>query len=110
MTPPLSSIAGVGVGLTPSSLASRRSTDPQSGETPKSQLVKTARRHAFLEAHAARLQELLSWPVGAAVELQIEDLYVCPRIFQFVRRTPRPVPTKFVRLGKQDTLLGSNEG
>ena len=88
----------------------RRLREEIFGETPKSQLVKTARRHAFLEAHAARLLELLNWPVGAAVELQIEDLYVCPRIFQFMRRTPRPVPTKFVRLGKLDTLLGSKDG
>lgn len=88
----------------------RRIREEIFGETPKSQLVKTARRHAFLEAHAARLLKLLNWPVGAAVEIQIEDMYVCPRIFQFMRQTPRPVPTKFVRLGKLDTLLGSKGG
>jgi hypothetical protein len=86
----------------------RRLCEEVFGKTPKSgQLAKIARRHAFLEAHAVRLLELLNWPVGATVELQIEDLYVCPRIFQFMRRTPRPVPTKFVRLGKLDTLLRS---
>jgi hypothetical protein len=86
----------------------RRLREEVFGKTPKSgQLAKTARRHAFLEAHAARLLELLNWPAGAAVERRIEDLYVCPRIFPFMRRTPRPVPTKFVRLGKLDALLRS---
>ena len=86
----------------------RRLREEVFGKTPKSgQLAKTARRHAFLEAHAARLLELLNWPTGAAVERRIEDLYVCPRIFPFMRRTPRPVPTKFVRLGKLDALLRS---
>ncbi|WEN15593.1 hypothetical protein PY254_02655 [Rhodanobacter sp. AS-Z3] len=88
----------------------RRLRDEIFGKASKSQLVKTARRRAFLEAHAARLLQLLNWPAGAAVEIQIEDLYVCPRIFQFMRRTPRPVSTKFVRLGKLDTLLASKGG
>lgn len=84
----------------------RRLREEVFGKTAKSgQLAKIARRHAFLETHAARLQELLNWPAGAAVERRIEDVYVCPRIFPFMRRTPRPVPTKFVRLGKLDALL-----
>jgi hypothetical protein len=54
--------------------------------------------------------ELLNWPAGAAVERRIEDLYVCPRIFPFMRRTPRIVPTQFVRLGKLDALVRSRLG
>lgn len=89
----------------------RRLREEVFGKTPKSgHLAKIARRHAFLEANAARLLELLSWPAGAAVERRIEDVYVCPRIFPFMRRTPRPVPTKFVRLGKLDALLLSRGG
>lgn len=86
----------------------RRLREEVFGTTPKSgQLAKTARRHAFLEAHATRLLELLNWPASAAVERRIEEVYVCPRILPFMRRTPRPVPTKFVRLGKLDALLRS---
>jgi hypothetical protein len=86
----------------------RRLREEVFGKTPKSgQLAKIARRHAFLETHAARLLELLNWPAGAAVERRIEDVYVCPRVFPFMRRTPRPVPTKFVSLGKLDALLRS---
>jgi len=74
------------------------------------QLAKIARRHAFLETHATRLLELLKWPASATVEQRIEDLYVCPRIFPFMRRMPRPVPTQFVRLGKLDALVRSRLG
>jgi hypothetical protein len=73
-------------------------------------LAKIARRHAFLETQATRLLELLKWPASAAVEQRIEDLYVCPRIFPFMRRMPRPAPTQFVRLGKLDALVRSRLG
>jgi hypothetical protein len=86
----------------------RRLREDVFGKTPTTgQLAKIARRHAFLETHASRLLELLKWPAGAAVERRIEDLYVCPRIFPFMRRTPRPVPTQFVRLGKLDATVRS---
>lgn len=89
----------------------RRLREEVFGRTPNSgQLAKIARRHAFLESHAPRMLELLNWPAGAAIERRIEDLYVCPRIFPFMRRTPRPVPTQFVRLGKLDALLRSGLG
>jgi hypothetical protein len=86
----------------------RRLREDVFGKTPTTgQLAKIARRHAFLKTHASRLLELLKWPAGAAVERRIEDLYVCPRIFPFMRRTPRPVPTQFVRLGKLDATVRS---
>lgn len=86
----------------------RRLREEVFGKTPTTgQLAKIARRHAFLGIHAARLLELLKWPAGPAVEQRIEDLYVCPRIFPFMRRVPRPVLTQFVRLGKLDALLRS---
>lgn len=86
----------------------RRLREEVFGKTPTTgQLAKIARRHAFLKTHAARLLELLKWPAGPAVEQRIEDLYVCPRIFPFMRRMPRPVPTQFVRLGKLDALVRS---
>lgn len=86
----------------------RRLREDVFGKTPTTgQLAKIARRRAFLETHAARLLELLKWPTGPVVEQRIEDLYVCPRIFPFMRRTPRPVLTQFVRLGKLDALLRS---
>lgn len=89
----------------------RRLREDVFGKTPTTgQLAKIARRHAFLETHAARLLELLKWPAGAAVEQRIEDLYVCPRIFPFMRRMPRLVPTQFVRLGKLDELARSRLG
>ncbi len=89
----------------------RRLREDVFGKTPTSgQLAKIARRHAFLEAHATRLLELLKWPASAAVEQRIEDLYVCPRIFPFMRRMPRQVPTQFVRLGKLDALVRSRLG
>lgn len=89
----------------------RRLREDVFGKTPTTgQLSKIARRHAFLESHAARLLGLLKWPAGAAVEQQIEDLYVCPRIFPFMRRTPRPVQTQFVRLGKLDALIRDRLG
>ena len=74
------------------------------------QLAKIARRHAFLATHAPRLIELLKWPASSAVKQRIEDLYVCPRIFPFMRRMPRPVSTQFVRLGKLDALVRSRLG
>lgn len=84
----------------------RRLREDVFGKAPTTgQLAKIARRHAFLETHAARLLALLKWPAGAAVEQRIEDLYVCPRIFPFMRRTPRLVPTQFVRLGKLDAFI-----
>lgn len=86
----------------------RRLREEIFGKTATSgQLAKIERRRAFLEANADRLRELLNWPAGAAVDPRIEDLYVCPRIFPFMRRTPRPVSTLFVRLGKLDVLLSS---
>lgn len=86
----------------------RRLREEVFGRTPDSgQLAKIARRRAFLEKHASRMLELLNWPAGADGERRIEDLYVCPRIFPFMRRTPRLVPTQFVRLGKLDALLRS---
>ncbi|KQZ57792.1 hypothetical protein ASD53_09305 [Lysobacter sp. Root559] len=86
----------------------RRLREDVFGKTPATgQLAKIARRHAFLETHATRLLELLKWPASAAVEQRIEDLYVCPRIFPFMRRVPRPVLTQFVRLGKLDALVRS---
>jgi hypothetical protein len=89
----------------------RRLREDVFGKTPTTgQLAKMARRHAFLETHATRLLELLTWPASAAVEQRIEDLYVCPRIFPFMRRMPRPVPTQFVRLGKLDALVRSRLG
>jgi hypothetical protein len=89
----------------------RRLREDVFGKTPTTgQLAKMARRHAFLETHATRLLELLKWPASAAVEQRIEDLYVCPRIFPFMRRMPRPVPTQFVRLGKLDALVRSRLG
>lgn len=84
----------------------RRLREEVLGKTPATgHFAKIARRHAFLEANAARLLELLKWPAGAAVEQRIEDFYVCPRIFPFMRRTQRPVATEFVRLGKLDSLV-----
>jgi hypothetical protein len=84
----------------------RRLREEVFGKTPTSgQLAKIARRHTFLDTHAPRLLELLKWPAGTAVERRIEDLYVCPRIFPFMRRPPRIVPTEFVRLGKLDALI-----
>ncbi|WP_448121527.1 hypothetical protein [Xanthomonas arboricola] len=89
----------------------RRLREDVFGKTPTTgQLAKIARRHAFLETHATRLLELLKWPASAAAEQRIEDLYVCPRIFPFMRRMPRPVPTQFVRLGKLDALVRSRLG
>jgi len=89
----------------------RRLREDVFGRTPTTgQLAKIARRHAFLETHASRLLELLKWPAGAAAERRIENLYVCPRIFPFMRRTPRPVPTQFVRLGRLDALIRSRLG
>jgi hypothetical protein len=89
----------------------RRLREEVFGKTPDSgQLAKIARRHAFLEKHASRILELLNWSAGAAGNRRIEDLYVCPRIFPFMRRSPRPVPTQFVRLGKLDALLRSGLG
>ncbi|BFI96051.1 MAG: hypothetical protein RSP_15610 [Rhodanobacter sp.] len=86
----------------------RRLREEVFGKTPTTgQLAKIARRHAFLETHAARLLELLKWPAGPAVEQRIEDLYVCPRIFPFMRHVPRPVLTQFVRLGKLNALVRS---
>lgn len=84
----------------------RRLREDVFGKSPATgQLAKIARRQAFLENHGPRLLELLKWPVGAAVERRIEVWYVCPRIFPFMRRTPRPVSTQFVRLGKLDALI-----
>jgi len=86
----------------------RRLREDVFGKTPTTgQLAKIARRRAFLETHAARLLELLKWPAAHVVEQRIEDLYVCPRIFSFMRRPPRPVLTQFVRLGKLDALVRS---
>ncbi|MDC8012807.1 hypothetical protein [Tahibacter soli] len=89
----------------------RRLREEVFGRTPESgQLAKIARRHAFLDKHGPRILELLNWPAAAPVECRIEDLYVCPRIYPFMRRPPRPVPTQFVRLGKLDSLLRSRLG
>jgi len=86
----------------------RRLREEVFGRSPESgQLAKIARRHRFLEKHAPKILELLNWPAGAAVERRIEDLYVCPRIFPFMRRTPRIVSTQFVPLGKLGPLVRS---
>ncbi|MBK7144453.1 MAG: hypothetical protein IPH76_04330 [Xanthomonadales bacterium] len=89
----------------------RRLREEVFGRTRDSgQLAKIARRRSFLEENASRMLELLSWPTGATYERRIEDLYVCPRIFPFMRRTPRPVQTQFVRLGKLEAVLRSELG
>jgi hypothetical protein len=84
----------------------RRLREEVFGKTADSgQLAKIARRHAFLERHASRMLELLNWPAGVGGERRIEDFYVCPRIYPFMRRPPRVVPTQFVRLGKLDAVI-----
>ena len=75
-----------------------------------------ARGAYVLHADLPRMLKLLNWRAAAAVECRIEDLYVCPRIYPFMRRPPRPVPTQFVWHGKLDSSLrcrlgdGANPG
>jgi len=69
------------------------------------QLAKIDRRRTFLQQNHERLRVLLGWPEAEDSQATILDLYVCPRIFYWMRRPPRPVVTEFVRLGMLDAFL-----
>ena len=89
----------------------RRLQDEVFGKSSASgQVGKIARRQAFLSQHWALIAKLLGWPIETSEAPQIEELYVCPRIFPFMRRPPRKVLTQFVRLGKLDAFLREKLG
>ncbi|MGN7918590.1 hypothetical protein [Lysobacter sp. 22409] len=68
-------------------------------------LGKINRRRQFLTSNAERLRTLLGWPAPNLAQATIIDLYVCPRIFYWMRSPPYPTSIEFVRLGMLDTWL-----
>lgn len=65
------------------------------------------RRRAFLSGNAERLRTLLGWPEPEVSTASGIDLYVCPRIFYWMRNPPYPVDTEFVRIDMLDAWLQS---
>lgn len=74
------------------------------------QLAKIERRSRFLRGSHEKLRELLGWPEGTSLPPTFLDLYICPRIFYWMRRPPRPVSVEFVRLGVLDEFLAEIVG
>lgn len=68
-------------------------------------LGKIDRRRQFLTSNAERLRTLLGWPEPNVPQATIIDLYVCPRIFYWMRNPPYPTSIEFVRLGMLDTWI-----
>ncbi|HKZ11417.1 MAG TPA: hypothetical protein VJL61_12035 [Rhodanobacteraceae bacterium] len=68
---------------------------------------KIDRRRQFLADNTERLRTLLGWPAPSVLQTTIIDLYVCPRIFYWMRRPPYPTNIEFVRLGMLDTWIQS---
>lgn len=69
------------------------------------QLAKIERRSRVLREHHERIRRLLKWPIAGQQPPIFVDLYVCPRIFYWMRRPPRSVSVEFVRLGMLDEFL-----
>ena len=78
-------------------------------KTPEgSHVGKMQTRRHFLEQHAQRVLSLMRWPAPVAdTPLEIVDLYVCPRIFHWMRSPPYPTPVHFVRLNMLEAWLTS---
>lgn len=76
-------------------------------KTPEgSHVGKMQTRRHFLEQHAQRILSLMQWPAPAAdTPLEIVELYVCPRIFHWMRSPPYPTPVHFVRLDMLEAWL-----
>lgn len=70
-------------------------------------IEKIVRRRAFLSGNAERLRTLLGWPEPEVSTASGIDLYVCPRIFYWMRNPPYPVDTEFVRIDMLDAWLQS---
>lgn len=67
---------------------------------------KIAQRRALLAQHAERVRVLLGWPEPpGGIPSTIVDLYVCPRIFFWMRSPPYPTSVQFVRLALLDQWL-----
>lgn len=78
------------------------------GKTKGGGHIEQIDRHSgFLAANAEHLRMLLGWPAPSAGQITIIDLYVCPRIFYWMRSPPYPTQIEFVRLGMLDTWLQS---
>ena len=69
------------------------------------QLGKIDRRREFLMLNAERLRTLMNWHPPSGNPVHIVDLYVCPRIFYWMRSPPYPTEIEFVRLGMLDAWL-----
>ncbi|MBP6748221.1 MAG: hypothetical protein KA144_01170 [Xanthomonadaceae bacterium] len=72
---------------------------------PKGQHSKIVRRRKFLEENHTKLRMLLGWPEPADAPLRIDDLYVSPHLYYWMRNPPYSVTTQFVKLGALDTWL-----
>lgn len=71
------------------------------------QIAKIIRRRKFLSKNSQRLRMLLGWPAPSTNSMTMSDLYVCPRIFYWMRSPPYPIDTEFVRLDLLDAWLQS---
>jgi hypothetical protein len=65
----------------------------------REQFAKIERRRAFLQAHMERIRAALGWPPPpAGLQSTVHELYVSRDIYWWMRNTPYPVPTHFVRV------------
>lgn len=70
---------------------------------PKGQHPKIVRRRKFLEANHEKVRLLLGWPQPAEATATIDDLYVSPHIYYWMRNPPYSVTTQFVKLSALDS-------
>lgn len=72
----------------------------------REQFAKIERRRAFLQAYLERIRTALGWPPPpAGLQPTVHELYVSRDIYWWMRNTPYPVPTLFVRVDSLDNWL-----
>ena len=75
----------------------------------RGQFAKIERRRAFLHDNMERIRTALVWPpTSSSFQSRVHEVYVSRNIYWWMRNTPYPVQTHFIRVDGLDNWLQDN--